>query len=124
MMSLENLQPQSSGSSFYSDSGEGSFLAVLKQFGAGNENLLSFPIEGYTLALDFKVSDTAIKTVRRLEDMVVDMGGRLYLTKDAVMQESSFKATYPNWENFEAVREQYGAVGKFSSAQSKRLGLA
>jgi FAD/FMN-containing dehydrogenase len=107
-----------------SNSGEGSFLAVLKQFGTANENLLSFPTEGYTLALDFKVSDTAIKTVIRLEDMVVDMGGRLYLTKDAVMQESTFKATYPNWEKFEAIRERYGAVGKFSSSQSKRLGLA
>ena len=107
-----------------SNSGEGSFLAVLKQFGTGNENLLSFPVAGYTLALDFKVSDIAIKMVRRLEDMVVDMGGRLYLTKDAVMQASTFKATYPNWEKFEAVRAQYGAVGKFNSAQSKRLGLA
>jgi len=107
-----------------SNSGEGSFLAVLKQFGTANENLLSFPIEGYTLALDFKASETAIKTVKRLEDMVVDMGGRLYLTKDAVMQESTFKATYPNWEKFEAIRERYGAVGKFSSSQSKRLGLA
>ena len=107
-----------------SSSGEGSFLAVLKQFGAGNENLLSFPMEGYTLALDFKASESAIKTVKKLEDMVVQMGGRLYLTKDAVMQESTFKATYPNWEKFEAVREQYGAIGKFSSTQSERLGLA
>ena len=107
-----------------SNSGEGSFLAVLKQFGVANENLLSFPTEGYTLALDFKASETAIKTVKRLEDMVVDMGGRLYLTKDAVMQESTFKATYPNWGKFEAIRERYGAVGKFSSSQSKRLGLA
>lgn len=107
-----------------SRSGEGSFLAVLKQFGTGNENLLSFPMEGYTLALDFKASETAIKTVKKLEDMVVYMGGRLYLTKDAVMQESTFKATYSNWESFEAVREHYGAIGKFSSAQSKRLGLA
>ena len=56
--------------------------------------------------------------------MVVEMGGRLYLTKDAVMQESTFKATYPNWEKFEEVREQYGAIGKFSSTQSQRLGLA
>ncbi len=107
-----------------SKSGEGSFLAVLKQFGIANENLLSFPTEGYTLALDFKASDTAIKTVKNLEDMVVDMGGRLYLTKDAVMQESTFKATYQNWEIFEEVREKYGAIGKFSSTQSKRLGLA
>lgn len=107
-----------------SNSGEGSFLAVLKQFGIANENLLSFPTEGYTLALDFKASEAAIKTVKKLEAMVVEMGGRLYLTKDAVMHESTFKATYPNWEKFEAVRAQYGAVGKFSSAQSKRLGLA
>ena len=107
-----------------SNSGEGSFLAVLKQFGTANENLLSFPTEGYTLALDFKATETAIKTVKKLEDMVVEMGGRLYLTKDAVMQESTFKATYPNWEKFEAVREQYGAIGKFTSTQSERLGLA
>jgi decaprenylphospho-beta-D-ribofuranose 2-oxidase len=107
-----------------SNSGEGSFLAVLKQFGIANKNLLSFPTEGYTLALDFKASETSIKTVKKLEDMVVDMGGRLYLTKDAVMQESTFKATYPTWEKFEGVREKYGAIGKFSSTQSKRLGLA
>ena len=107
-----------------SNSGEGSFLAVLKQFGVANESLLSFPTEGYTLALDFKASETAIKTVKKLEDMVVEMGGRLYLTKDAVMQESTFKATYPTWEKFEGVREKYGAIGKFSSTQSKRLGLA
>ena len=106
------------------DSGEGSFLAVLKQFGKANKNLLSFPTEGYTLALDLKLSASTLKMVSRLEEMVVDMGGRLYLTKDAVMQEKTFKATYPNWEKFEALREQYGAIGKFSSSQSKRLGLA
>ena len=107
-----------------SNSGKGSFLAVLKQFGSSNQNLLSFPIEGYTLALDFKFSVSTIKMLCKLEDMVVDMGGRLYLTKDAVMQEKTFKVTYPNWEKFEEVREQYGAIGKFSSTQSKRLGLA
>ena len=105
-------------------SGEGSFLAVLKKFGTGNENFLSFPIEGYTLALDFKASEAAIKTVKKLEAMIVEMGGRLYLAKDAVMQESTFKATYPNWRKFEAIREQYGAIGKFKSMQSQRLGLA
>ena len=52
------------------------------------------------------------------------MDGKLNLTKDAVMQEDSFKKTYPNWEKFESVREKYGAIGKFSSSQSKRLGLA
>lgn len=106
------------------NSGEGSFLAVLKQFGKANDNLLSFPTEGYTLALDFRLNETTMQTVSRLEAMTLDMGGRLYLTKDAVMQEATFKATYPSWEKFESVREKYGAIGKFSSAQSKRLGLA
>lgn len=103
---------------------EGSFLAVLKQFGPANDNLLSFPAEGYTLALDFKLSSSTLNTFTRLEEIVLDMGGRLYLAKDAVMQEKTFKASYPNWKKFEAVREKYGAIGKFSSSQSKRLGLA
>ena len=106
------------------ESGDASFLAVLKQFGEANDNLLSFPTEGYTLALDFKLTTSARETLRTLEEIVAGMGGRVYLTKDAVMQEATFKATYPNWEAFELVREKYGAIGKFSSAQSKRLGLA
>jgi len=105
-------------------SGAGSFLAVLKQFGPANQNLLSFPIEGYTLALDFKMSPSVIDLLHRLDDLVADMGGRVYLTKDAVMREASFKTTYPKWQEFEAVRQKYGAIGRFSSAQSKRLGLA
>jgi FAD/FMN-containing dehydrogenase len=105
-------------------SGQGSFLAVLKQFGPANQNLLSFPIEGYTLALDFKLSSSTIALLHKLDDMVAGMGGRVYLTKDAVMRELSFKTTYPRWQEFESVRQKYGAIGKFASAQSKRLGLA
>jgi len=104
-------------------SGEQSFFAVLKQFGEANDNFLSFPISGYTLALDFKFSMLTIKLLNRLDDLVKDMGGRVYLTKDAVMQETIFKATYPKWQEFEDIRQKYGAIGKFSSAQSKRLGL-
>jgi decaprenylphospho-beta-D-ribofuranose 2-oxidase len=105
------------------ESGEVPFLSVLKQFGKGNNYYLSFPTEGYTLALDFKLTPSVITTLQRLEDIVVGMGGRIYLTKDALMQEATFKATYQRWEEFETVREKYGAIGKFSSAQSKRLGL-
>jgi decaprenylphospho-beta-D-ribofuranose 2-oxidase len=105
-------------------SGQGSFLAVLKQFGSANKNLLSFPIEGYTLALDFKMSLSIINLLHKLEGMVAGMRGRVYLTKDALMQEVSFKTTYTNWQEFENVRHKYGAIGKFASAQSKRLGLA
>lgn len=107
-----------------SQSGQGSFLAVLKQFGPANRNLLSFPIEGYTLALDFKMSTTTIEFLNKLDDEVAGMGGRIYLAKDAVMRETSFKTMYPNWEQFEAVRQKYGAIGKFASDQSRRMGLA
>jgi decaprenylphospho-beta-D-ribofuranose 2-oxidase len=104
-------------------SGKGSFLAVLKAFGTANQNFLSFPIEGYTLALDFKMSEETVKLIKLLDSMVVEAGGRIYLTKDALMTEISFKKTYPQWERFEEVRAKYGAIGKFASSQSKRLGL-
>jgi FAD/FMN-containing dehydrogenase len=104
-------------------SGKGSFLAVLKVFGTENQNFLSFPIEGYTLALDFKMSKETVQLIKLLDSMVVEMGGRIYLTKDALMTEFSFKKTYPQWEQFEEVRTKYGAIGKFASRQSKRLGL-
>lgn len=106
------------------ESGEGSFLAVLKKFGEANSNLLSFPIEGYTLALDFKLKPSTIGMLRELDDIVLGMGGKVYLTKDAVMTEATFKLAYPKWEEFEEVRRSYGAIGKFGSEQSKRLGLS
>jgi FAD/FMN-containing dehydrogenase len=105
-------------------SGSGSFLAVLKRFGPANKNLLSFPMDGYTLALDFKATSSNLTLIHKLDEMIVGTGGRVYLTKDAVMKESTFKATYPKWQEFELVREKYGAIGKFASSQSKRLGLA
>ena len=106
-----------------SNSGMGSFLAVLKLFGDQNANLLSFPLAGYTLALDFKMSERTKELLKELDEMVAGMGGRIYLTKDALMSEQTFKASYTKWPQFEAVRETYGAVGKFASAQSQRLGL-
>lgn len=106
------------------ESGSGSFLAVLKQFGAENQNPLSFPLKGYTLALDFKVSANTLRLLHRLDAMVTSMGGRINLTKDATMSEATFKQTYPRWQEFESIRHEYGAAGKFASAQSRRLGLA
>ncbi len=106
-----------------SRAGAGSFLAVLKLFGGQNANLLSFPMAGYTLALDFKMCEVTRTLLKKLDDMVVGMGGRIYAAKDALMSERTFKASYPNVERFEAVREAYGAIGKFSSEQSRRLGL-
>ncbi|WP_085901310.1 FAD-binding oxidoreductase [Kiloniella majae] len=104
-------------------SGAGSFLSVLKVFGKGNDNFLSFPFEGYTLALDFKVSTRTFELLDQLDAIVHDYGGRIYLTKDARMSERVFKKGYPEWEAFQTVREKYGVLGIFSSLQSRRLGL-
>jgi decaprenylphospho-beta-D-ribofuranose 2-oxidase len=105
------------------DCGEGSFLAVIKLFGLENSNLLSFPFGGYTLALDFKISQKTVALLKTLDDMVAGMGGRIYLTKDALLSAETFQRMYPRWEAFEAVRQKYRAIGHFSSVQSIRLGL-
>lgn len=102
---------------------KGSFLAVLKQFGPGNDNYLSFPIAGYTLALDFKMDSSIMPLMDALNARVTDMGGRVYLTKDAVLSEKHFKAQYPSWETFQQVRANMGASRLFQSHQSERLGL-
>jgi len=104
-------------------SGRGSFLAVLKAFGKQNDNILSFPMEGYTLALDFKIEQELFPLLDRLDAMVLDYGGRLYLTKDSRMSEKMFKKSYSAWEDFQSVRESYGVKRKFTSHQSIRLGL-
>ncbi|MCW8905835.1 MAG: FAD-binding oxidoreductase [Sedimenticola sp.] len=106
-----------------SHSGRGSFLAVLKVFGSANDNLLSFPMEGYTLALDFKVEPAVFSLLDELDRIMLDHGGRLYLTKDSRMSEETFKAGYPAWADFNEIRTRYQAIDKFVSGQSIRLGL-
>lgn len=100
-----------------------SFLAVLKLFGKENENWLSFPKEGYTLALDFPIRSGIFDLLKRLDKLVLDAGGRLYLTKDATMSKAMFEAGYPNWRKFVELRRAIGADKVFSSLQSERLGL-
>lgn len=104
--------------------GRGSFLAVLKAFGPANDNYLSFPIEGFTLALDFKFSPDLLPFLEELDQRVLQYGGRIYLTKDARMSECVFKQSYTNWEKFQNIRAQYGCDQTFASLQSKRLGLS
>lgn len=92
------------------NSGNGSFLAVLKLFGKDNpEAYNSFPVEGYTLALDFKVNSKLKKLVSQLDQIVQDFGGRIYLTKDS-MSKSSLTDYLKNVES-----------SKFVSLQHKRI---
>lgn len=99
------------------------FLAVLKVFGKGNGNYLSFPMEGYTLALDFKLKRGLFQLLDELDEAVIAYGGRIYLAKDARMSEATLKQGYPDWQRFMEVRRHYGADKVFNSLQSQRLGL-
>lgn len=80
------------------NSGCGSFLAVLKTFSKNDEfsSPLSFPTEGYTLALDFKINSKIFPLLDRLDKIVLSFGGKLYLTKDVRMSKDMFLKTYPN----------------------------
>lgn len=105
-----------------SSAGCGSFLAVLKLFGA-QESGFSFPMRGYTLALDFPASGKALRLAERLDRIVIDHGGRFYLAKDARMTRATLEAADPRVAAFRRFRTQTGAAGRFASAQSERLGL-
>lgn len=99
---------------------QGSFLAVLKLMGPENKLApLSFPLEGYILAVDIKISPKLFPLLRELDELVIRYGGRLYLCKDVRMSEEVFKASYPGWQAF---KEGY-VSGKFRSLQSVRIGL-
>lgn len=104
-------------------SGLASPLAVLKVFGAANDSLLGFPRPGYTLAVDLKAAPAAFRLCDDLDRLVLEAGGRIYLTKDARMSADTFAASYPRADEFAVVREKYGATGVFVSAQARRLGL-
>jgi FAD/FMN-containing dehydrogenase len=89
------------------DSGQGSFLAVLKRCGdVRSPGLLSFPMPGTSLALDFPQSEHLENVVfPRLDDIVRGAGGRLYPAKDAHMSGADFRQAYPAWERLEALRD-------------------
>jgi hypothetical protein len=103
--------------------GEGSFLAVLKRLGRPSAGYLSFPLDGYTLALDFPARPTTFALLGRLDQIVAGHGGRIYLTKDARAPAQAIAAGYPALDAFRAVRQRYGLESRFQSLQSKRLEL-
>lgn len=92
------------------NSGNGSFLAVLKLYGKENPQAYnSFPFEGYSLALDFKVNSKLRKLIDRLDDIVEEYNGKIYLTKDS-MSRSSLTNYLKNVQS-----------SKFVSLQHKRI---
>lgn len=101
----------------------GSFLAVLKLFGRQDCGLLSFPMEGYTLALDFPLRPPTLAMLDRLDSIVADHGGRLYLAKDARTSPAMLRRFYPRLDTFQDIRARWSARGRMQSLLAERLAL-
>ena len=100
------------------------YLSVLKRLGNPSGGLLSFPMPGYTLALDFPVRNGLFEVLDVLDKMVIEGGGRLYLAKDARMSKETFRATYPSWSKFVEIKQALDKSLKLESGLSRRLGLS
>lgn len=102
--------------------GSGSFLAVLKRFGK-QDSAFSFPMEGYTLALDFPVKAKTLALLDRLDQITLAHGGRFYLAKDSRMSARTLRASDRRVDDFHALRDTRGFKSRFRSVQAERLTL-
>ncbi len=100
------------------ESKRGSFLAVLKEFGAQESpGMLSFPRAGMTLALDFKnEGERTLTLLKRMDQMVFEAGGAVYSAKDACMDPKHFPKYYPKLAEFKRYKDE-----RFSSSLWRRL---
>lgn len=107
------------------ESGEAACLAVLKSCGAATDGLLSFLQPGHTIALDLPNTGHRLrKLVRRLDELLLHYGGRVYLAKDALTRREAFAAMYPRLAEFRAMKARIDPNCRFSSSQARRLEIA
>ena len=107
-----------------SSSGVASFLGVLKRFGAADPGHLSFPTSGWTLALDLPLGSHKLSEVLdRLDDMVLDGNGRIYLAKDARLDPATLAAMYPRLGEFLEVKARVDPDHRLTSDLARRLQL-
>lgn len=106
-----------------SASGLASPLAVLKRMGPGRSGYMSFPMEGYTLAIDFRASPAAARLVRTLEELTATAKGRIYLAKDALGSSERVRAMYPEFDDWAAEVAKADPDGAMTTDLVRRLGL-
>jgi decaprenylphospho-beta-D-ribofuranose 2-oxidase len=100
------------------------FLAVLKDFGPANGAPLSFPIAGWTLAMDLPRAAPGVhRLLERLDDQVARAGGRVYLSKDARIRPAALEAMYPRLAEWREIRDRADPEGMWRSDLSVRTGL-
>jgi FAD/FMN-containing dehydrogenase len=98
------------------------FLAVIKDCGPEGRGMLSFPLEGMSLALDFPVAgDRTQRLVDRLNEYVISHGGRIYLAKDAFTRPEHYRVMDSRLSAFLDVRRRWDPRGRLRSALSVRL---
>jgi decaprenylphospho-beta-D-ribofuranose 2-oxidase len=100
-----------------------SFLAVIKAMGGEGKGLLSFPMRGYTLALDVPMRDGTAALMRGLEAITLDHGGRIYLAKDSFLSPEGFARMYPAAPRFRNIVAGVDPDGRLQSSLSRRIGL-
>jgi FAD/FMN-containing dehydrogenase len=101
--------------------GGASPLCVIKDCGPQGKGLLSFPLEGTSIAIDMAVSPDIQRIVDRLNEFVIAAKGRVYLTKDRFTRAEHFRAMDPRVEAFFAARERWDKRHRLRSAQSARI---
>jgi decaprenylphospho-beta-D-ribofuranose 2-oxidase len=100
-----------------------SFLAVLKRMGPGRAGFLSFPMAGWTLALDFPAGEGVAALYAKLAEVTAAYGGRVYLAKDALLTARDMPGMYPELSPFQDVVDRVDPDRRLQSDMSRRLAL-